>query len=156
MQDVHTQGGARQSNQAQLQALARVAVQGVGLRRALHRKCQEQSVELVRGSGSSGGSGGGGSRCQAEVGVGICGGSGRRWHTLGAPAALLSSPEQCNLLLKTSAIRIRQSHPTLSAQAVVAPLSRPAASRPISRSCSTLVGRAAPPAGKGRGLGRQH
>lgn len=42
---------------------------------------------------------------------------------------------------------------TLRAQAVVAPLSRPAASRPISRSCSTLVGSADPPAGGRDGRG---
>ena len=35
MQHVHAQGGARQADQAQLQALARVAVQGVGIGGAL-------------------------------------------------------------------------------------------------------------------------
>ena len=37
---------------------------------------------------------------------------------------------------------------TLRAQAVVAPLSRPAASSPIRRSCSTFVGRAVAPSMK--------
>ena len=41
MQDVHAQGGARQPHQPQLQALAGVAVQGVGVGRALRGREEE-------------------------------------------------------------------------------------------------------------------
>lgn len=45
MQDVHAQGGARQPHQAQLQALAGVAVQGVGVGRALQKREPNAAVK---------------------------------------------------------------------------------------------------------------